>query len=199
METRDKKTDRRSMRSKKAILDAFQSLVLEKELKHISVTDIIERANIGRTTFYAHFEDIPDLHRFIFSRLLQQLEQEIERSLAENNPPSESYQSLIPSQTLFNIAAEKHAVFKMTAEIPEAGLGRLLKPLVARLETQLDKMDIPAPQDNISRRMIGTYLISALIALLIEWVLEDMPEPPEVMDQKFQTLAEPTVKRLMGL
>ena len=197
METRDKKMDRRSMRSKMAILDAFASLVLENELKDISVTDIVERANIGRTTFYAHFEDIPDLHRFIFSRLLRQIEEEIENIQADTSNDSGVYQSLIPSRALFTIAVEKHAIFKMNAVTPGAGLDMLVKPLIERFEKQLDDLGATVPPGDISRRMIGTYLFSALIALLIDWVLEDMPEPPEAMDRKFQMLAEPTLQLLI--
>lgn len=198
MEMRNKKTDRRSMRSKKAILDAFADLVLEKDIKNISVANIIKRANIGRTTFYAHFEDTANLHSFILSRLLLQLEQEIEQHLVDSDVALGSSQSLIPSLALFKISAEKHAIFKANAETPEVGLGILKKPLIARLEKQLDEMGAPEPQDDISRHMIATYLISALLALLLDWVLEDMPEPPEMIDRTFQLLAEPTLKRLLG-
>ena len=197
METRDMKTDRRSMRSKKAILDALQVLILQKDIKNISVTDIIEQANIGRTTFYAHFEDMADLQRFIFSRLLQQIEQETELWLTRQATPVELYQSLIPSLALFNIAAEKHAIFKTTAESPQYGLKDLITPLIVRFEAQLDDMGISRSQGELSRRMIATYLISGLIALLMDWVREDMPESPEAMDKKFQTLAKPTLKLLV--
>ena len=43
----------------------------------------------------------------------------------------------------------------------------------------------------------GADKISALVVLLIEWVLEDMLESPETMDQRYQSLAEPTLERLL--
>ena len=198
MENRAKKMDRRSMRSKKAILDAFAELAVEKDTRNISVTDLIERANIGRTTFYAHFEDMPDLQRFIFNRFLRQIEQEVSQSLIDSGEPSGSSQALVPSLALFKIAAEKHDIFKAQAENPDTGLRHLIPSLIQRLEKRLDDIDAPEPSDGISRRMIATYLLNGLIALLIDWVLENMPEPPEEMDKKFQTLAEPTLKRLIG-
>ena len=198
MKTRDNKTDRRSMRSKKAILDALQVLILQKQIKDISVTDIIQQANIGRTTFYAHFEDMADLQRFIFSRLLKQIEQETELWLANQDKPADIYQSLIPSLALFKIAAEKHAIFKTTAESPHYGLRDLIPPLIIRFETQLDEMGITNPEAAPTRRTIALYLISGLIALLIDWLKHDMPQSPENINKTFQKLAKPNLKLLIS-
>ncbi|MFJ8511711.1 TetR/AcrR family transcriptional regulator [Lysinibacillus xylanilyticus] len=47
-----------AIRSKKMIKHAFVELVLEKELGKITVKNIVERAEISRGTFYAHYSDI---------------------------------------------------------------------------------------------------------------------------------------------
>lgn len=53
--------DPRIIKTRKAILEAFGELMLEKTFRKITIGDITERAIVNRATFYAHFENKEDL------------------------------------------------------------------------------------------------------------------------------------------
>lgn len=54
----ERKEYRSSRRSRRMIRVAFESLIREREFSKITVTDIVERADLNRSTFYAHYPDI---------------------------------------------------------------------------------------------------------------------------------------------
>jgi AcrR family transcriptional regulator len=53
----EKKQDRRVQRTRTMLYDALLDLIIEKGYEAITIQDIIDRANVGRSTFYAHFLD----------------------------------------------------------------------------------------------------------------------------------------------
>lgn len=53
--------DLRIKKTKRAIRSAFAELIKEKPMEKITVKEIAERAEINKTTFYAHYETVYDL------------------------------------------------------------------------------------------------------------------------------------------
>lgn len=70
---------RSAARSRKLINAALADLLQEKPLEKITVTDVVNRAEINRGTFYAHYTDIPD----VINHLIQQIFANIREVLSE--------------------------------------------------------------------------------------------------------------------
>lgn len=66
--------DRRVRKTQSAIYSAFVSLIVERGYDAISVQQVIDEADVGRTTFYAHFKSKDDLLMFGFQRLRDDLQ-----------------------------------------------------------------------------------------------------------------------------
>lgn len=79
-----KSSHKNASRSRHLIKQAFGELLHEKDLAKITVTDIVERANISRGTFYAHYLDVYDLYTAIQNNVLETMEFGLESVGIEN-------------------------------------------------------------------------------------------------------------------
>lgn len=66
-------TDRRFLKNKKQIRQAFIHLVMKKGYHNISISDIAKEADINRMTFYAHYDMVED----IFQEFIDDMKTEI--------------------------------------------------------------------------------------------------------------------------
>ena len=82
---------RNAIRSKQLIHNAIAELLHEKPLDKITVSDVVRHANINRSTFYAHYENIPA----VLNSLLQQTFIPIINVLSENTLSSEATPRII--------------------------------------------------------------------------------------------------------
>lgn len=73
--------DRRFRKNKTAIQRAYIDLVVEKGYQHITISDIAERADINRMTFYAHYETIED----IFTEFVDDMEHTIREAVSNED------------------------------------------------------------------------------------------------------------------
>jgi AcrR family transcriptional regulator len=67
------KIDRRAARTRRALHDALIALILRKRYDAVTVQDIIDEADVGRATFYAHYTGKEDLLRGGFAELRAEL------------------------------------------------------------------------------------------------------------------------------
>jgi AcrR family transcriptional regulator len=68
-----RKSDRRFARTQDDLLNAFRDLLLSRGYDDVTVSDIVERANVGRSTFYEHFEGKSDIFRRSLRRIVPEL------------------------------------------------------------------------------------------------------------------------------
>lgn len=84
MATGKKSSHKNAARSRHLIKQAFAELLNEKDMAKITVTDIVERANISRGTFYAHYLDVYDLYSAILSNIVEAIDEAFDKMGMDN-------------------------------------------------------------------------------------------------------------------
>ncbi len=67
------KNDQRAIRSSRMLYSALAELMREKPYSKITVTDLVEKAQLGRTTFYRNFDEIDDILRMRCDQVFDEL------------------------------------------------------------------------------------------------------------------------------
>src|SRR5690242_21361723 len=95
------KHDRRSERTRQMLGDALLALMQERRYADLTVQDILDRANIGRSTFYAHYWDKDDLLASTIQRMIEALSRQVDRGAGDAA-------TLLPSLGLFHHVQEQY-------------------------------------------------------------------------------------------
>lgn len=187
---KDERPDRRVRRTRRALRDALLSLILERGHDRVSVQDIIERADVGRSTFYAHFRDKEDL---LFPGL-----DELGDAFEVDERHGTDITTADPSPTLavFEHFARYHHVWKARregrgGEVFTRHLHRQLSELLqARIEARALARATRVPADAIAE-----FAASTLIGLGVRWWVDKAPSySPEQMDPLYRELTEPGIR-----
>ena len=172
--------------------DALVALILEKGYEAITVQDVIDRANVGRSTFYSHFHDKEDLFLSGFEKLRNQFEQHLlGQSLNETSPWALSL-------VMFQHAQEYQRVYK--ALIGEKGghtmLTHIQKYLLALISKHLESQLPAKKKTQMPTEIIALYIVNSLTTLLTWWLDHDMPYPAEQINDMFRQLTQPGVESI---
>jgi AcrR family transcriptional regulator len=191
---RNANTDRRSLRSRQALSDALIAPMMEKSYDAITVQDIINRANVGRSTFYAHYHYKDDLLSSEFGRLIEALSHDMGREGSEGSP-------LMPSLALFRHVQERYPLYK--ALVWGDGLDFVTRTIQRFLSESIErKLDHLAPDQNrgsAPHAAVANYVAGAFLTLLRWWLDNNMAYSAEQMNTLFQQLVTPGVQATLGV
>lgn len=187
------KSDRRSNRTHQALRKALKELVLEKHYDEITVQNIIDRADVGRSTFYAHYRDKEDLFRKDWERFLGFLIQHIDFEKIEKG-------SFVPIKELFQHVIDFHPLYRAIVksrksdQLFKIGQNHLAKGIETKLTILLANEQpalVPIP-------ILANYLANEIFTLLTWWLEENMPYTPGQMDEIFHQLVTPGFRSSLG-
>lgn len=186
--------DRRVKRTRQQLKEAMLSLIREKGFEAMTVQDIIDRADVGRSTFYAHFGGKEDL-------LVQGLD-EVRDALKESQRRSRTaaagteHRAFGFSDELFAHAGGHRDVFR--AMVGKRS-GIVLQRRFQKMLTELVRDEV---SDVVGRAGVGQvapeglvqYLVGGLFGFLAWWADTQSRASAEEMSALFRKLAVQTLK-----
>jgi AcrR family transcriptional regulator len=184
--------DRRIQRTRQLLLNALIDLILEQGYDTITVQDIIDRANVGRSTFYSHFRDKEDLLLSGF----ETLREVFESFHAQPSPATTSWEFTL---ALFEHADEARPVFKALfgQQAGRVVVNHLRKTLTAVLKAHFQRA-YPKKKPAVPLDLFVQYLVTAFLGTLTWWLDNDAPYSGAQMNDYFRALTEPTLQALLA-
>ena len=182
--TPKKKIDRRVRRTRDRLGGALVDLIQKKPFDTITVRDILKRAKVSRSTFYAHYRDKNDLFLSDADDFFQGMATVLSRR-------KDSSERIAPVRELFTHVAEWRAFWAALIsagkvhDVVELGQGHFALGIEQRLGALPRAQGIPAPR----RGAVANALAGALLSLLSWWIHHGLRESPADMDNLYHRLA----------
>lgn len=186
--------DRRIQRTRALLRTALLELVQEKGFESLSVQEITDRANVGRTTFYAHFDGKEALLLAGFDDLHEQLHRQYREVRARSVDWRTS--SFGFGREMFEHVAAYRDVFQYMAGKPsgDAVLVRLKRLLIELVRDEVKRTPSSVRTGDASREVSVQFIAGALFNLLEWWLHERAPLTSVEMDRAFRQMAESALR-----
>lgn len=185
-----KSSDRRVTRTRRALQAALHSLILERGYEALTVQDILDRANVGRSTFYAHYWDKQDLFISGFDDLHQVL---AAHRVASFTNPKENVM-----YTLFEHVKNYRHLYDVTVGQESGTLveAQMQSSLASFWREQLASELARAETRGLPGELVVQFLVSSFLALVKWWLESNSSHSASEMNRMFNELAMPTMTSL---
>lgn len=179
----EKRTDRRVLRTRRLLREALVNLILERGWDAVTVLDVCHEADVGRSTFYAHFGDKEDLLVSGFDDLHQTM-----RTI-RGVPGEFAFVEPLIAHARENLKLFRAVVGKRSGQAVQ----RRFREVVMRLvESELGRSRLA----EAKRSALARYIAGGFVELLTAWLDRAMPFEPAALAATFREFATGNVKAI---
>ncbi len=158
---------------KSIIAEAARTLLFEKKVKKLTVKDIVTECNITRQTFYYHFEDIPDLLKWV-------VEKDAKKTIRECLEQEDAEKRL---HYLFSVAVSMRPYIERSMQTNyREEVERILEEFIYDFFRQaMDRMEMYRHLNTSQRNLVVRYHCGAFLGILYSWKKEDTENIDEIV------------------
>ena len=181
--------DRRQRKTREAIFLAFTELLSEKNFNQITVSDIIQRADIGRATFYAHFET----KDFLLKELCEELFCHIFDSINEEDHQHKHIfqcddQDSVFEHLFLHFQKNDNQILELlSCQNNELFLSYFKTNLLRLVESQIDTFS-SQKASKLPHSFYVNHIASTFVETVRWWIQNKMVETPEEITEYFLTV-----------
>ena len=177
--------DRRQKKTRGAIFAAFTSLLSKKDFNHITVAEIIDSADVGRATFYAHFET----KDFLLKELCEELFDHIFESDSGMDTHRHIFDCDAPDSVFLHLLQhiknnDNNIAELLSCRNNELFLGYFKDNLKKLADNQISSFKLKKPAD-LPPDFWTNHISSTFVETVRWWGNHKMSEPPEVINEYF--------------
>lgn len=191
-------TDRRVQRTHKLLQTALIELIAERHYEAITIQDIVDRANVGRTTFYLHYSSKDELFMSCHEAVVSEFHFGSPYALSREELLSPEAPPGLTSafRHLEEVRTRLHPIFQGKDSL--LILRRIRDWSAQEIETSL-RAAFAEANSTVPFDVLANYLAGAQIALLQWWLEKRRPHTPENLAQTFHHLQRAAICAALGL
>lgn len=193
-DVRNQRPDRRVGKTRRALKDALTDLIIEKGYETLTVQDIIDQADVSRSTFYAHFTDKDDLLMAILS------------DLQALGPDTSTWKADSPAfgwtlQLFRQFGAGKRLAKALTSSQSSALARRETSRWLEDLaRAELHRLRAQRRLDSTGLETVVRFLVGSFMGFMDWWMREENEHlSAEIVDHAFRSLVMPGVANVLRL
>lgn len=204
--TEQRNTDRRKQRTRRQLKEALFSLILEKGYDAVTIEDITERADLGRTTFYLHYRDKEEL-------LLESIDSISEELMAQiapippaswnDQPDASGSNPRDPIRVVFRHAADNAPLYLIILHGEGATrTSRRVRDIISQkvIEVLHASVEGGVPiHPQVPEDVFAGYLGGALMGMITWWLESKAPYSADEMADMFRRLFFQGGRNILGL
>jgi AcrR family transcriptional regulator len=194
------KPDRRVSRTRRQLRNALMELILERGYNAVTIEDITERADLGRTTFYLHFQDKEDLLVKSLEEIAEELKVQVEQIANRNeegatriSPVSVVFRHVEVNRDLYRIILEGEGSNKAASRIRD-----IIEETAIEFFARHMSGFMSAPLE-LPKGVMAGYFASAMMGFVRLWLEKELPYTGDEAADLFMKLFFQGAARILNL
>ena len=177
------KQDKRSKRTRAWLLETLLALLEFKDYSEITITELTEKADIARQTFYRNYDSMDDILLSRLNGIIDEYLEKVFRNLETKKDPDWDFEV----RQLISLWQRNEVIFRA---LKKAGLDYQVMEKLSHLYTRFHMKAQNLQELDDRHRFLVYYLSGGVFMVLNKWFEDDMKFPVEQLTDLFMKAAD---------